>query len=394
MRLRRRLIDAAPAAAKAAATNGTTALQVSAAAAYAVGAAAVTGTKGCPPGVFCQTGGDTKIYTRPPDPPATKHCSLTQFTWCKKNGKWCKCFADGTTKQLIYLPQPALYAWQVRALWVSGSRNGRTLQLPAPQVAPAAPPAAAPQLPPLAAPPPAFPQPLSFAQWDLIPDRAPLNPDGSAWGIPLTIRVRAAAGWPGAAGRGAGTWVPARLARRRVAMHAPVVLALDTHPCSRPPAVLCSPALQNVGRQDTCLYQFLAGKSRQTGVFLDTAGQDRFVLEPVDGYPYQLRIRSRVSGGCAGWSASAATAAAAWPSWRRQCAAVFNAPLLRRSSPAAPADAHQPRQRPAVPGCLPGVRRRHAGRVPGLLRQGRHQRLHHLVLRPRQVSRLGAATRQ
>lgn len=45
-----------------------------------------------------------------------------------------------------------------------------------------------------------------------------------------------------------------------------------------------------------CYYQYLTAKRAQTGVFLDVALNDYFVIEPVDGYPYQMRIRSMVRG--------------------------------------------------------------------------------------------------
>lgn len=75
----------------------------------------------CPPGVFCQVPDDGTIYTRPPDPPSTKHCSMTQWTWCKVRGKWCKCYADGSIRRMIYLPVPELYGWQV---WRDGGLFG------------------------------------------------------------------------------------------------------------------------------------------------------------------------------------------------------------------------------------------------------------------------------
>ena len=88
-------------------------------------------------------------------------------------------------------------------------------------------------------------------------------------------------------------------------------------PGRAPPYLLFSP-VQNVGRQGVCYYQYLTAKRAQTGVFLDVALNDYFVIEPVDGYPYQMRIRSMVrgrpssssSGGCAGVQAPRAASRA------------------------------------------------------------------------------------
>jgi len=43
----------------------------------------------------------------------------------------------------------------------------------------------------LPAPPP-YPQTQGFGQWELLPAGAKLNPDGSAWGIPLRFAVSCA----------------------------------------------------------------------------------------------------------------------------------------------------------------------------------------------------------
>lgn len=51
-----------------------------------------------------------------------------------------------------------------------------------------------------------------------------------------------------------------------------------------------------MGRRDVCRDNFLTSSRFSDGVYTGPAGSDRFVLEPVDGYAWQLRIRSRVRG--------------------------------------------------------------------------------------------------
>ncbi|PRW56692.1 LIM domain and RING finger isoform A [Chlorella sorokiniana] len=78
----------------------------------------------------------------------------------------------------------------------------------------------------------------SYGQWDLWADsNEGLNPDGSAWGVPLSI--------------------------------------------------------ESVGRRNVCNDNFLTASRFSDNVFMGPAGSDRFVLEPVDGFAWQVRIRSR-----------------------------------------------------------------------------------------------------
>lgn len=63
-----------------------------------------------------------------------------------------------------------------------------------------------------------------------------------------------------------------------------------------PPLPLSRPScpLQNVGRRGVCFDNFMSAATFSDGVFMAPAGSDRFELEPVDGYGWQLRIKSRV----------------------------------------------------------------------------------------------------
>ena len=52
-----------------------------------------------------------------------------------------------------------------------------------------------------------------------------------------------------------------------------------------------------MGRQPVCYAAFLAASTHNTNIYLSPAGGDRFVLEPVDGFAWQMRLKSVVRGG-------------------------------------------------------------------------------------------------
>ena len=54
---------------------------------------------------------------------------------------------------------------------------------------------------------------------------------------------------------------------------------------------------QSVGRQPVCYAAFLSASTHNTNIYLAPAGGDRFVLEPVDGFAWQMRLKSVVRTG-------------------------------------------------------------------------------------------------
>lgn len=54
------------------------------------------------------------------------------------------------------------------------------------------------------------------------------------------------------------------------------------------------PCSQSVGRNNICFDTFLTSSRFSDAVFMGAPGDDRFVLENVDGFAWQLRLRSRV----------------------------------------------------------------------------------------------------
>lgn len=58
--------------------------------------------------------------------------------------------------------------------------------------------------------------------------------------------------------------------------------------------LLPTPAPQSVGRWNVCNDNFLTASRYSDSVYMGPAGSDRFVLEPVDGFAWQVRLRSRV----------------------------------------------------------------------------------------------------
>lgn len=78
------------------------------------------------------------------------------------------------------------------------------------------------------------------------------------------------------------------------------------------------PCSQSVGRNNICFDTFLTSSRFSDAVFMGAPGDDRFVLENVDGFAWQLRLRSRVrwqgsrGGGAVGrWACALAAAFAA-----------------------------------------------------------------------------------
>ena len=51
-----------------------------------------------------------------------------------------------------------------------------------------------------------------------------------------------------------------------------------------------------MGRTNVCFDEFLTSAKFSDAAFMGAAGADRFVLENVDGFAWQLRLRSRVRG--------------------------------------------------------------------------------------------------
>ncbi len=68
-------------------------------------------------------------------------------------------------------------------------------------------------------------------------------------------------------------------------------------PCTpQLPVCRLSACPQSVGRTNICFDEFLTSAKFSDAAFMGAAGADRFVLENVDGFAWQLRLRSRVRG--------------------------------------------------------------------------------------------------
>lgn len=63
-----------------------------------------------------------------------------------------------------------------------------------------------------------------------------------------------------------------------------------TTPLPIPPS--CT--LQSVGRQPVCYAAYLTASTKNTNIYLAPAGGDRFMIEPVDGFAWQMRLKSVV----------------------------------------------------------------------------------------------------
>lgn len=96
-----------------------------------------------------------------------------------------------------------------------------------------------------------------------------------------------------------------------------------THPLHHsPPHRPIPPRPQSVGRKNVCYDNFLSAATFSDAVFLAPPGSDRFVLENVDGFAWQMRLKSMVGG--------TAVRAAGAPAWAAMRMAGWSAQLWCR----------------------------------------------------------------